>query len=260
MADEGLSSFNPANMIWQGNIGYDNGVDKSMVCRFYMRALHNAAKSKQEGRPVYEDKIFVIIHPPGERLNIVDREATDFDKRRWPAQWHQFQQNKVQQPDGTPIDLLYPDYPSVAAMLRAHGVATIEQCAALSGNAVDNMGMGSQRYVNAAKTYIQASAKGVQATQLRAQLEDRDREVRVLERKIEALTAEVENLRAQGNQGLSLAQIQQMLAGAMARPQHLPAASFDPQSAMINATSATAQITQAVQNDRRKRARAKLGG
>lgn len=237
---------------WQGNVGtveYGGG-DRGMVCMFYNRAVHNAAKSKEEGRQVFEDKVYVRIHPPGERLNIVDREANENDTRRWPAQWQQFSKNKAQQPDGTPIELLYPDYPSVAAMLRANGIATVEQCAELSAHAIENIGMGTQRYVNAAQVYLKASSKGVAATQMRAQLEERDREIRTLNHKVDSLMAEVENLRAHATMPPDLAQLQAAIAGAMQRPVHMPSRGFDPQTALINANSPTAQVAKA--NTRRR--------
>ena len=73
------------------------------------------AKSAELGRPYSEDQIYVRIHPPGERLNIVDRRANEDDKRRFPQQWHLFSQQKEQHPEGTQIELLYPEYPAVAA-------------------------------------------------------------------------------------------------------------------------------------------------
>lgn len=255
MADEFAS---PTNITWQGSTGlveYGGG-DKGMVCMFYNRAVHNPAKSTETGRPFYEDKIFVRIHPPGERLNIVDREASDNDRRRWPLQWNQFKQNKQQQPDGTPIELLYPESPSIAAMMRGNGVLTIEQCAALSADAIDTIGMGTQRYVNAAAKYLEAANKGVHVTQMRHELEARDREIKILNKTVEDLKRTVEELRTQGSGVPNLAQLQSLLAGVMQRPVHTPQASagFDAQSAMINATSPTAQVTEARKN-RRVRAR-----
>lgn len=251
--DEGFAS--PTNITWQGSTGmveYGGG-DKGMVCMFYNRALHSPAKSREQGRPVYEDKVFVRIHPPGERLNIVDREARGDDQRRWPMQWAQFKQNKQQTPEGTPIDLLFPDYPSVAATLRAAGVYTVEACAALSAEAIDTIGMGSQRYVNAAVKYLEFASKGVHATQMRAELEERDREIKVLKKTVEDLKATVEGMRSiQPNQP-DLAQLQSLLAGVMQRPVSVPSTPFDAQTAQINATSATAQITQVKANRRRVR-------
>jgi hypothetical protein len=253
MSDGDFTS--PTNITWQGHTGlveYGGG-DKGMIARFYNRPMPNPAKSKELGRPYFEDKIYVIVHPPGERLNIVDREATGQDTRRWPMQWQQFQQNKQQQPDGTPIDLLYPEQPAVAATLRANGVSTIELCSELSAQAIDNIGMGCQRYVNDAKKFLEASAKGVKASQMRIELEERDREIRTLKSMVESLKSRVEELTS-GAQGVpDLASLQALLAASMGRPTHMPNKAFDPQSAMINATSATAQLTQQANATKTKR-------
>jgi hypothetical protein len=249
----------PTNIAWRGDVGvveYGGG-DRGMVAMFYSRPMQNPAKSSKEGRPYFEDKIFVRIAPPGERLNIVDREVTESDKRRWPTQWHQFQQRKEQQPDGTPIDMLFPEYPAVAATLRAHGVSTIEQCADLSAPAIDNIGMGSQRYVNAAAKYLEMASKGKATTQMRHELEERDRKIKILERTVDDLKGLVEELRGKAMGAPDLAQIQAMVAGVMQRPVSLPGPQFDAQSAMINSTSATSQITQA--NKNRKRSRVRVG-
>lgn len=152
--DEGFASHTGIN--WQGNVGVvEYGNDRNMIAMFYVKSVLVPAKSNEHGRPYHEDQVFVRIHPPGERLNIVDRPVKDSDKRRWPIQWAQFQQNQEQHPEGTPVDLLYPAHPSVAATLRANGVFTIEQCAELSGPAIDSIGMGAQRYSNDAKKYLE---------------------------------------------------------------------------------------------------------
>ena len=252
MADDGFAS--PTNITWQGHTGmveYGGG-DRGMVCMFYNRAVHNPAKSAENGRPYYEDKVYVRIHPPGERLNIVDREMRQDDARRWPQQWSQFKANKQQQPEGTPIDLLYPDQPSIAAMLRGSGVLTIEQCAALSAEAIDTIGMGSQRYVNAAAKYLEAANKGVHATQMRHELEQRDREIKVLKQQLDTMKGTIEDLRKNASGVPDLGALPTLLAGVMQRPVSAPQASFDAQSAMINATSAQTQVQQAAANKRRR--------
>lgn len=242
----------PSNITWSGNTGvveYGGG-DKSMICIFYNRPTPVPGKSTAAGRPVFEDQIFARIHPPGERLNIVDRKMIESDKRRWPMQWAMFEKNQQQFPDGTPIDLLYPETPAIGATLRASSVFTIEQCAALSASAIENVGMGCQAWVNSAVKYLEAAAKGVNASQMRHELEERDREIRVLKRTVDELKNTLEDMRANGLQQPNLAQLQTIIAGAMARPTHMPQQGFDPQSAMINATSATAQVTQAARGRR----------
>ena len=264
MADEGFAS--PTNIDWRGHVGsveYGGG-DKNMVVMFYNKAAHNPAKSQEAGRPVYEDKVFVRIAPPGERLNIVDRPARPEDGRKYPVQWAQFKENRQQVPEGTPIDLLYPEQPSVGSMLRANGVHTVEQCAELSAAAIDNIGMGTQRYVNDSAKYLQASSKGVKASQLRHELEERDGQIRTLTHMVESLKGEVERLRDTNAHSVDLAQVQKLIAGQQMRPQY-PAnrarqlePEFDAQSAQINATHATADISRNKRAASAKRPRARI--
>ena len=258
MSDDGLAAH--TNINWKGNVGtveYGGG-DRSMVVMFYNKAVPNPAKSTEQGRPIYEDKVFVRIAPPGERLNIVDRPANQQDSRRFPVQWSQFKENREQIPEGTPIDLLYPEQPAIGAMLRASNVHTIEMCAELSGNAIESIGMGVQRYVNDAAKYLQASAKGVKASQLRHELDERDGQIRTLNNTVDTLMKEVERLREVTSQSVDLAQVQQLIAGQQVRPTYPAnkakqmAPAFDPQTAQINATHTTGDITR---NNKRKRAR-----
>lgn len=251
------------NIEWNGHVGvvqYGGG-DKNMLAMFYNRSIHSPAKSQAEGRPVFEDQVYVRIHPPGERLNIIDRPAQTGDRRRFALQWAQFQENKQQTPEGTPIDLLYPEHPSIGSMLRASGVHTIEQCAELSGPAIDNIGMGSQRYVNDATKYLQAATKGVKASQMRHELEERDSQIRTLTQMVDTLKGEVERLRDIQNQSVDLQQVQQLIAGQQLRPKFPAGAprqmntAFDAQTAQINATSATNDVAQ--QKRQRSRIRQK---
>lgn len=233
---------NPTGIAWNGHVGVAQygGGDGNLVCMFYYKPTHQIARSAEEGRPIYEDVVFVRIHPPGERLNIVDRPATEQDKRRFRIQYEAFLKNQVQTPDGTPIDLFYPDQPSIAAMLRAHHVLTIEQLAELSGNAIDEIGMGAQRYVNEAIEYLKIANKGISATQMRRELEERDREIRVQAKQIQDLQSTVQMLQKQAAAAQNLGQVQEMIAGVMGRPVHSQRG-FDPQSAMINANHQTQQ-------------------
>lgn len=259
--DEGFAS--PTGIDWKGgNVGvvqYGGG-DKGMLAMFYTKAKHNPAKSTEAGRPVYDDVVYVRIHPPGERLNIVDRPATSSDSQRWPQQWAQFQQNREQIPDGTPIDLLYPEHPSIGALMRSHGVHTVEQCAELSGPAIDSIGMGAQRYSNDAQKYLQAANKGVKASQLRHELDERDSRIRTLEHTVEQLQLQLKTLHDLGLQQAGLAGAQ-LAAGQQVRPQFPAGApkqmvpAFDAQTAQINATHVTRDIAK---NAAKKRSRARI--
>lgn len=239
------------NINWNGYVGtveYGGG-SKNMVAMFYNKPTPNPGKSVEAGRPIFEDLVYVRIHPPGERLNIVDRPATSNDQRRFPVQWNQFKEQRQQVPEGTPIDLLYPEHPSIGATLRAAGVHTVEQCAELSGTAIDQMGMGSQRYCNDAQKYLQAANKGVTASTLRHELDERDSQIRTLTNTIEKLKSEVQRLSEINTQSVDLDAVRKLIAGQQSRPQFPEAApkqmdrGFDSQTAMINSTHSTAEIS-----------------
>lgn len=253
---------------WQGDVGvvkYGPG-DAGMVVMFYLHPVLNPARSAELGSSQYDDVVFVRIHPPGERLNIIDRKANDTDKRRFPMQWQQFLQNKPQANNGIPIDLLFPANPSVAAALKASGVHTVEQCSELSAHAIETIGMGAQNWVNDAKRYLEVANKGVKASQLKAAMEERDRENAHLKHKIELLETELTQLREVTAQSVTMKDVQQLIAqngGGGNRPTFAPGKlnqTFDAQTAQINGTHSTRDLAKAKvkKPEAAKRSRARI--
>jgi len=180
---------------WKGHVGVVKyGNDAQTIALFYNRSVHNPVKSRQAGTPIHDDVDYVRIQQPGERLNIVDRPVQQEDKARFPRQWADYTSNREQIPEGTPIDLLFPAHPNVGANMRGLGVYTIEQCAELSGHAMDVIGMGAQEYVNRAKEYLDAAGKGVGLHRLHQELEDRDSKIRVLEAQVGSLKGQLDQL------------------------------------------------------------------
>ena len=245
---------------WQGDVGvvqYGGG-DSSQVVMFYMKPVRNAAKSAESGRPYFEDKVFVRIHPPGERLNIVEREASDTDRRRFPMQWAQFKDNAPQVCDGTPIDMLFAANPSIAAALKASGVHTVEQCATLSAHAIETIGMGAQGWVNEATKYLEVANKGVKASQLKAIVEDKDREIHALKHELDLVKTQLQSVMDNQGKSVTMEDVQRLLAnqgGGMKRAVFAPGKlndSFDAQSAQINATHATKDLTKPFKRPRAK--------
>jgi hypothetical protein len=179
----------PTGIDWQGS-GHGMvrfGEDSRLVVIFYVRSVRNEIKSKEIGAPYHDNVTFVRIHEPGERLNVVDRPMQSADKARFPLQWSKFLQNKEQIPEGTPIELLFPNNAALAENLKAQGVYTIQQCAKLSSNAIDNIGMGAQEYVNAANKYLESATSGIEFHKMREELARKDQDHRVLELKFNTL-------------------------------------------------------------------------
>lgn len=228
--------WKPTGVDWSGggNVGMVRfGEDRNLLVMFYNKSIHNAVKSREAGKPIHESRIYVKIQSPGETLNVIDRPMKDEDKERFPKQWSQFVHNRTQVPEGTPVALLFPNYPHVAENLQGLGIFTIEQCANLSASAIDNIGRGGQEYVNRAKAYLDSANKGVLFHELQAQLDEEkaknkrlEHNMGVLQKKLEALESKLTN--PLGN-SLSPPFIQD----------------YDPQSERINANHVTKELAKA---------------
>jgi hypothetical protein len=262
-----MSDFSPYTKVNMDSSGVGtveyNGGPQGQLAIFYKRPCVDAKASAEAGRTIKRDQTYVRIAPPGERLNIIDRPATRQDMMIWARQYAQFEQNQEQRPDGTPVELLHPDQPSIGQNLRAFGIHTVEQLAVLSANAIESIGMGGQQYVNDAQAYIKSAESGAGVVQMRRQLEGLERDKRALEMKLDNAVTEIERLKnlngANGSQpsGLTMADVQAMIASAQLRPE-MPRAdmpvhkNFDATSAQIAANHPTKIISEAAKPKRKR--------
>jgi len=189
-----MSDFaRPTSIDWQGHVGTVRfGEDSRLVVFFFMKSVKNEFKTRETGAPYHDNMTYIRIHEPGERLNVVERPATDGDKQRFPIQWNKYLQNKEQIPEGTPIELLFPNNVALADNLKAQGVFTVQQCAKLSANAIDNIGMGAQEYVNMANKYLENANSGVEFHKMQETIKKKDQEIKIL-------SGQFENLKQQFN-------------------------------------------------------------
>jgi hypothetical protein len=269
MSDTYFSGHTSINM-GSGGVGmveYGGGV-AGQVANFYLYPVPDPIASAAQGIPIKKNLVYIQVAPPGERLNIIRRPATSQDRQIWAHQYAQFEKNQEQQAPGTPIELLYPENPALAQTLRANGVQTVQQLAKLSANAIETLGMGAQDYVNAAQAYIKAGADGAGAIQIRKELEGLQREKNVLERKVAECMDEIGRLKViatngggSNSAGLTIEQVQAMIAASQGRPELPPAGGlgqsrvaprFDSATAQINATHPTKIVSEAGKGKRKR--------
>ena len=119
--------------------------DQSLFVRFYQKEVQNNFLTTENGRPIFQMVDCVRIEVPGDRLNIVDTEATEEYKKRFPIQWAQYQNEKSQ---GTPSDMQgtpLTQWPLLtaaqAAELKHFKFYTVEQIAASSDTQIQQIGM-----------------------------------------------------------------------------------------------------------------------
>lgn len=143
---------------------------------FYMHPEIQGRASQEAGRPIYESVAYIKIIQPGER-DTVDRPVKPEDKRRFAAQWEQFQAKQEQKVNGTPLSVLFPHHPGVVKSLDFLSITTVEQLAVLSDTQLQNIGHGAMQWHQMAKQFLESAdkSKGFQAMQ--SLIEQKDAEI-----------------------------------------------------------------------------------
>lgn len=168
--------------------------DKTNVL-FYDKPVVDPIKSREMGRRWEVSKQYVRIQHPGEK-DYSDRPLTDFDKARFPRQWAQYLQGHKQMPDGTPVDVLFPQSPEIPANLHSLGCHTIEQLAGMTEHGSQTIGMGATQWRDRARKFLEAAAGSAGIHRLEKQIEDERNKNEVLSNQISQLQTQVTQLLA----------------------------------------------------------------
>jgi hypothetical protein len=135
---------------------------KPAIPRFFVEPVELTFRSKQEGRPIYEEREFVEILIPGDRRSIVREPVNDEHKARWPREYAAFKDGRELPLEGTPL----ANWPN-SAINRARveelayfNIRTVEHLAAVSDANLPNLGMGARELRAAAQKFLEVAAKG----------------------------------------------------------------------------------------------------
>jgi hypothetical protein len=143
--------------------------DERLVVQFFMRPRKNGKKSKEAGRPIFEDREYVRIMVPGNKDSIVCRPVSDMERNRFARQYRDWQdrRNDAEQSEGTPLS----EWPGITRSqceeLAYFKVYTVEQLAGLSDTNAQGM-MGIALLREKAKAYLEASETEAAAEEINA--------------------------------------------------------------------------------------------
>lgn len=151
---------------------------------FFMEAIESPAKTRLEGRPIFEDKEFVRVKFPGDNKRVHVAPAhegyrRDPETNEWvsyaqdyPRHYERFKQGLSQATEGTPISELPFLMESKRAELRALNIHTAEQLASLDGSFLTRLGMGGRALKDQAAAYIARASGGALEARLAAENAD----------------------------------------------------------------------------------------
>lgn len=167
------------------------------VAHFYMGTLQNEDKSREAGRPIFDDVPYVRIQIVGDKDLVIDKPVWDDPSNpnshtaRFPEQWERFKKgmlDEVSQQGGTPLALMPGITGAQVKELEYFKCRTVEQLAGMSdANTMKFPGMLKLR--EEARAYIERAQGAAPEKKLREELEKRDNEIDTLKRQLSELSA-----------------------------------------------------------------------
>lgn len=147
-----------------------HGSDASLHVEFSTEALYMEFKSKQEGRPIYEDRPFITIYYPGIANKVTKRFVEDGDAERFPKQWEAFQRQAEEAHVGLPIGEWSQLSKSQVAELKAMHVHTVEQLAGMPDSQLPMF--GARDLIEKAKLWTSKAGEKAVESKLMAENQD----------------------------------------------------------------------------------------
>jgi hypothetical protein len=166
--------------------------DPLVVPVFKIHTTKNDAKSREAGRPIFDDMEVVEVRFAGDRNKIsvfpalaICGEVQDEDgntvkityAERWSDQYKRFKAKSQQIAEGTPVDELPFLTQAKRAELKALSIYTAEALAALDGQPLKNLGQGGRDLKNQAQAYLDNASGSANVTKMAAELEELRRTV-----------------------------------------------------------------------------------
>lgn len=209
------------------SLNFDNEEDKALGVRFYFEDVQNPEKSKEAGRPVYDQIAYCEIRLPGS-TDVIRNVVSDKERNRFPRQYAAFQAKTDQDvASGTPLK----EWPLMTSNMvleaRYLGVRTVEQLAMAPDSGIQRMGTGWLTLRKQARDWLLQAKDGALLAKLRAELEERDRRLTTLEEMLAKQGAALQSgavTAPAAPAGITAEQVAQIVAEALAKAQAKPEA------------------------------------
>lgn len=148
--------------------------DKTLYVQFNFEPHLNQAKTALEGRPIYEEREYIMIMVPGDKDSIVHRPLDDMTRNRFSERYLKWK-NKVgsETSEGTPLKMVAWLNSAQVRELEYFNCYTLEQLASMSDtNAQKFMGMLALR--QRARDFVAAAKEAAPLAAMRAEVEAKD--------------------------------------------------------------------------------------
>jgi hypothetical protein len=148
--------------------------DKALYVQFNYEPHLSQSKTNLEGRPIYEEREYILIMVPGDKDSIVHRPMSEMDRARFSERYRNWK-NKVgnDTSEGTPLKMVPWLNSAQVRELEYFNCYTLEQLAAMADQHVQKfMGMVGLR--QRARDFVAAAKEQAPLAQIRAEIEKKD--------------------------------------------------------------------------------------
>jgi len=167
--------------------------DERLRVQFSTYPHINQEKSANEGRPIYDEKVYVTIIVPGQQ-DIVHRLAWRADFERFPKQYAAFKNNQNQEyASGTPLKVVPWLALGQVKELEHFNCFTLEQLANMPDSVAGRF-MAINKLKQLAKDHLTAAKEAAPLTAMRAELDSREERIQVMERQMAEMSATIKQL------------------------------------------------------------------
>ena len=175
-----------------------------IVPRFYIHTTPNEAKSKEAGRPIFDEmevcevrmaanKQTVGVFPAHEVFKKISRNDGSMEELTYALafneQYKKFKANETQELAGTPLSELTFLSQGKRLELKALNIHTAEALASLDGTPLKMLGIGGREMKNQAAAYLAKAAGNADVTALAAENVALSERMAEMSKQIEELTA-----------------------------------------------------------------------
>lgn len=155
--------------------------DTGLGVEFFTKAVEHPAKTREAGRPIFNDMEYVRISFPGDSKRELVAPASEMHyvshakqqmtyAERFAGSYAAFKDSNTEYVSGTPIDELTALTASKKAELKAMKIRTVEQLAGLPDVTIKKIGMGAREMVEQAQAFLAAASGTAEIAELRRQL------------------------------------------------------------------------------------------
>ena len=152
-----------------------SGKSKHNYVQFYQKEF-----VKVDGEAFTRDMVLIVC--PGQR-DECRRPVQEKDKKEYAEQWRAYKEQRTQETQGTPIEMLPGMTDDLVKLYRLNNVHTIEQGSGISDLHLNNLGMGAAMRREMCRSYLQRH--GPEMGAVNKALEEANRRIAELEAKLD---------------------------------------------------------------------------